>query len=387
MAVATQVVHYTKDNPFIASITESRLLSQPGSEKETRHFCVDLTGSGIEYSVGDSIGIYPVNDQATVDELIRMLGATGEEKVELPKMKEKISLRQALHGHLSIANPNPKTLEAFLERVTDEKEREELEALLLPEARPQMREFLANREIVDLLDEFSSARFEPQEFVGLLRRLMPRLYSVASSPELFPEEVHLTVAVIRYSTNKRDRIGVCSTCLSDRFPLHEKTVPVFVAPSRFGLPEDESADIIMVGPGTGVAPFRGFLQEREAKQSPGRNWLFFGEQRREFDFLYQEDFEKFLENGTLARLDLAFSRDQEEKVYVQDRMREQGPELWEWIESGAIFYVCGDAKHMAKDVDIALREIVAEHGEMSAEEADEYVKTMRREQRYMRDVY
>ncbi|HLS28465.1 MAG TPA: sulfite reductase subunit alpha, partial [Opitutales bacterium] len=356
MVVATQVVHYTKDNPFITSITESRLLSKPGSEKETRHFCVDLAGSGIEYSVGDSIGIYPVNDQGAVEQLLKMLGATGEEEVELPRMKEKVSLRQALISHLSLANPNPKTLEAFLERATDEKERAELEALLQPEARAETREFLANREFVDLLEEFPSARFEPQEFVGLLRRLMPRLYSVASSPHVHPEEVHLTVAVIRYSSNQRERIGVCSTCLSDRFPLHEKIVPVFVAPSRFGLPEDESVDIIMVGPGTGVAPFRGFLQEREAKRSSGRNWLFFGEQRRESDFLYQEDFEKFLENGTLARLDLAFSRDQAEKIYVQDRMREQGEELWKWIEKGAYFYVCGDAKRMAKDVDTALRE-------------------------------
>jgi|SRR5690625_293888 len=387
MVVATQVVHYTKDNPFITSITESRLLSKPGSEKETRHFCVDLAGSGIEYSVGDSIGIYPVNDQGAVEQLLKMLGATGEEEVELPRMKEKVSLRQALISHLSLANPNPKTLEAFLERATDEKERAELEALLQPEARAETREFLANREFVDLLEEFPSARFEPQEFVGLLRRLMPRLYSVASSPHVHPEEVHLTVAVIRYSSNQRERIGVCSTCLSDRFPLHEKIVPVFVAPSRFGLPEDESVDIIMVGPGTGVAPFRGFLQEREAKRSSGRNWLFFGEQRRESDFLYQEDFEKFLENGTLARLDLAFSRDQAEKIYVQDRMREQGEELWKWIEKGAYFYVCGDAKRMAKDVDTALREIVAEHGKMTAEEAAEYVKVMRREQRYMRDVY
>src|SRR5690625_613301 len=259
-------------------------------------------------------------------------------------MKERVSFRQALSSHLSIADPTPKTLQAFRDRVSDEKEREQLDALLEREARAEMREYLFNREIVDLVEEFPSARFEPQEFAALLRRLMPRLYSVASSQVVYPDEVHLTVAVIRYSSNERDRIGVCSTCLSDRFPLRERVVPVFAAPARFGLPEDESADMIMVGPGTGVAPFRGFLQEREAKGSSGRNWLFFGEQRRESDFLYREDFEKFVENGVLDRLDLAFSRDQAEKIYVQDRMRERGAELWKWIEGGAFFFVCGDAK-------------------------------------------
>lgn len=387
MANATQTSSYTKDNPFLAAMTENRLLNKPGSTKETRHFAIELSGSGIAYTAGDSLGIFPSNDPKGVDHLLAALGATGEEMVELPKLDGQIALRKALLNHLSVASPTKKSLEAFHERATDPAERAELEALLRPEARQNMMEFLANREFVDLLEEFRSVRFSAQDFVGLLKRLMPRLYSIASSPVVHPDEIHLTVAVVKYSTNDRDRIGVCSTCLSERFPLDEKVVPVFVASSHFGLPEDESVDIIMVGPGTGVAPFRAFLQEREAKKSAGRNWLFFGDQHRETDYLYGEEFDEYLAKGTLARLDLAFSRDQEEKIYVQNRMLEQGAELWEWIKNGAYFYVCGDAKRMAKDVDAALQKIVAEYGGMEHEEAATYLKTMRKEKRYLRDVY
>jgi len=387
MSNATQTTPFTKDNPLMASMKENRLLNKPGSAKETRHFVIDVSGSGLGYTVGDSLGVFPSNDTACVERLLVALGAGGDELVEVPKVEGVIALREALIHRLSIAAPTCKALEAFHERVTNPAERALLESLLLPEARDKMMEFLGNREFVDLLEEFPSARFPAQEFVGLLRRLMPRLYSIASSPVVFPEEIHLTVAVVRYTTNLRERVGVCSTYLSERLPLHEPMVPVFVASSHFGLPEDESADVIMVGPGTGIAPFRAFIQERAARKSPGRNWLFFGDQHRATDYLYGDEFEAYREEGALDRIDLAFSRDQKEKVYVQDKMLEQGAELWEWVKAGSYLYVCGDAKRMAKDVDAALQSIVALHGEMTAFEAAEYVKAMRKEKRYQRDVY
>lgn len=387
MGNATQSPTYTKDNPLLAAMKENVLLNRQGSAKETRHFSVDIVGSGMEYTVGDSLGVFPRNASRDVEGLLSALGATGEEAVELPKLEEALSLREALQSRLSIAGPTRKTLEAFRDRATNPGDRAELEALLLPEARDKMMEFLANREFADLLEEFHSVRFSPQEFVGLLRRLMPRLYSIASSPLVYPEEIHLTVAVVKYRTNERERIGVCSTYLSERLPLHERVVPVFVASSHFGLPEDEAADVIMVGPGTGVAPFRAFIQERAAKKSVGRNWLFFGDQHRERDFLYGDEFEDYVAGGVLKRLDLAFSRDQKEKVYVQHRMEENGAELWEWIKNGAYFYVCGDAKRMAKDVDAALQAIVAKHGGMDSHGASDYIKAMRKEKRYQRDVY
>ncbi len=388
MSTATETsCEYNKDNPFLARLKENRILNKPGSGKETRHFVVDISGSGLTYTAGDSLGVFPQNAGSEVDALLSALGMSGEETVNLARVDEPMGLREALTSRLSLAGPTKKTLEAFLERATEAGERAQLEALLKPEAREQMMEFLANREFVDLVEEFRSARFSAQEFADLLRRLMPRLYSIASSPEVYPEEIHLTVAVVRYKTNERNRLGVCSTCLSERFPLHEQAVPVFVASSHFGVPADEAADAIMVGPGTGVAPFRAFLQERVAKKSSGRNWLFFGDQRRASDYLYEEEFEDFRAKGHLAHLDLAFSRDQAEKIYVQHRMLEKGAELWDWIRRGAYFYVCGDAKRMAKDVDAALHAIVAREGKMSEAEAADYVKAMKKEKRYLRDVY
>ncbi len=378
---------HSKDHPFPAVLRENRLLNGPGSAKETRHFVIDIEGSGITYLAGDSLGVFPANDPRHVEEVIRALGATGDEPVILPKTDEPLPLREALFGRLSLAGPSRKTLEAFAGRVTDERERERLEELLRPESRVVMMEFLSHRELIDLLEEFPSARFAPAEIVEHLRRLVPRLYSLASSPVCHPREVHLTVAVVRYRTNERDRLGVCSTWLAERVPLYQPVVPVFMSHSHFGLPEDESRDIIMVGPGTGVAPFRAFVQERAAKGSPGRNWLFFGDQRRETDYLYGDEFEDYHRRGVLQRLDLAFSRDQTEKIYVQHRMLENAAELWSWIDGGGMFYVCGDAQRMAKDVDAALHEVIRRGGNLDEEAAAEYVKQMKRDKRYLRDVY
>jgi sulfite reductase (NADPH) flavoprotein alpha-component len=378
---------YSKDNPFPAVVTENRLLNLPGSEKETRHIVVNIAGSGLHYKSGDSIGVFPTNRPSEVEAILGHLGADGSELVTLQRTPAPVTLREALTSRLALAGPTRKTVEVLAARAKDPAERSKLEGLLAPESKDLLAGWLHEREFVDLLAEFPSAKPAPQELVEHMRKLMPRLYSIASSPVVHPCEVHLTVAVVRYVTNGRDRVGVCTTFMADRVTVGSTPTPVFVSHSHFGLPEDGAKDVIMVGPGTGIAPFRAFLQERAAKGSPGRNWLFFGDQRRATDFLYEEDWETWKRQGALTRMDTAFSRDQLTKVYVQDRMRENAPALWEWISAGAYFYVCGDAKRMAKDVDTALHDIIAEQSGKTPPEVAEYVKTMKKEKRYQRDVY
>ncbi len=378
---------YDKDRPFPASIVENRLLTKPGSGKETRHLVVDIGGSGMAYRSGDSLGVYPANRPSEVAELLDRLGAAGNEPVLLPRAESAVPLAEALAGKLALSKPTRRIVETLAAQALDLSERARLAALLEPSAGDALAAFLAEREFVDLLAEFPSARLQPQEFVDHLRRLVPRLYSIASSPRLCPTEVHLTLAVVRYRTNGRDRVGVCSSFLADRVPLGASTVPVFVSASHFKPPVDAARDAIMVGPGTGIAPFRAFVQERAAGGGSGRNWIFFGEQRRASDFLYEEEWRDWLERGQLARLDTAFSRDQAGKIYVQDRMRENAAALWAWIAGGAHFYVCGYAKRMARDVDAALHEIVAGQGALTPGEAANYVRQMKKEKRYQRDVY
>jgi sulfite reductase (NADPH) flavoprotein alpha-component len=380
---------YSKDNPFPARLTENRRLNRAGSAKDTRHFVVNLAGSGLRYKAGDSLGVFPTNRADLVDEVIRRLHATGDELVSpaMLKLAEPITLREALTSRLALAGPTKKILDTLAAKTPDPTEKEKIAGLVAPEAKEQLTAFLAEREYVDLLAEFPHARLTPQEFVDHLRKLMPRLYSIASSATVYPEEVHLTVAVVRYETNGRERHGVCSTFLADRVELGGTAVPVFVSDSHFVPPADRSKDIIMVGPGTGIAPFRAFMQERVATGATGRNWVFFGDQKRATDFLYEEEWVAWQAKGQLARLDLAFSRDQAEKVYVQDRMRQAGAELWAWIKGGAHFYVCGDAKRMAKDVDAALHDIIAQHGGLEPAAAADYVKALKKEHRYLRDVY
>jgi sulfite reductase (NADPH) flavoprotein alpha-component len=378
---------YSKDNPFPALVTENRLLNRPGSAKETRHLVFDLKGSRLGYKAGDSMGVHPVNRPSEVAEILERLGATGEEPVSLPRDPAPVPLREALGDRLALSKPTPRLIETLHARAEAPAEKEALAGLLRPEAKDALGAFLHDREFVDLLAEFPSARLEPQELVDHMRRLMPRLYSVASSPRAFPAEVHLTVAVVRYRTNNRDRVGVCSTFLADRVEVNRTRVRVFVANSHFGLPGDSSVDAIMVGPGTGIAPFRAFVQDRCATGAQGRNWVFFGEQHRASDFLYEEEWTQRLRRGEIARLDTAFSRDQPQKIYVQDRLRENAAEIWSWVSRGACFYVCGDAKHMAKDVDAALHEIVAGQGGLTPAQAADYVKLMKKDRRYQRDVY
>ncbi len=379
---------YTKDNPFPAKLKENRLLNKAGSHKETRHLVVDISGSDLHYKVGDSLGVFPTNRQGEVDEIILRLGVSGNEAVSpaMLKLAAPISLREALTSRLALAKPTRKILETLATKATADGDKAKLAALLAPEAKEALPGYLEDREYIDLLCEFPSAKLTPQEFVDHLRKLMPRLYSIASSSKPFPTEVHLTVAIVRYETNHRSRVGVASSFLADRAAA-PTPVPVFVSDSHFGVPDDKAKDIIMVGPGTGIAPFRAFMQERLATSATGRNWVFFGDQHRATDYLYEEEWTKWQADGKLARIDLAFSRDQILKVYVQDRMRESAAELWSWIKGGAHFYVCGDAKRMAKDVDVALHDVIAQQGGMDAAAAAEYVKQMKKDKRYQRDVY
>lgn len=380
---------FSKDNPFPARLIENRLLNGPGSAKETRHIVLDMRGSNLTYEVGDSLAVFPVNPEHEVVDILHRLGASGDELV-LPaalKLPAPVTLRNVLTERLALAGPTRRMVEQLAAKATSEPERSKLAALLAPEAKDALTGFLAERAFVDLLAEFPSARFTPQEFVDQLRKLVPRLYSISSSPRVHPDEIHLTVAVVRYVTNDRQRLGVCSTFLGNRAELSVTPVWVFVSHSHFGPPEEGARDCIMVGPGTGIAPFRAFLQDRVASGAAGRNWIFFGDQKRDADFLYEDEWRTYLERGQLSRLDTAFSRDQEAKIYVQDRMREQAAELWSWLKSGAHFYVCGDAKRMAKDVDAALHDIVREQGGMTADAAVEFVKGLKKDKRYQRDVY
>jgi sulfite reductase (NADPH) flavoprotein alpha-component len=374
---------YTRANPFPARMLVNRRLSGSESAKDTRHFEVDLTGWGLSFEVGDSLAVYATNDPQLVDEIIHALGATGKEGVPRPKGAP-TTLREALLRDYSITQPTPKFLRAVAERASAAPT---LHYLLAPHRKQDLQTYLWGMEVIDFLIEHPSAHFAPQEFVGLLTKLQPRLYSVASSLKAYPDQVHFIVDVVRYESHGRLRKGVCSSFLAER----ADDVPVPVYPSvakHFHLPEDPNIPIIMVGPGTGVAPFRAYLQERKVTGAKGKNWLFFGSQHQRCDFAYGEEFEAFKKEGLLTRLDCAWSRDQAEKIYVQHRMKENAREIWKWIDAeSAHFFVCGDAKRMAKDVDAMLRKIVQEQGGKSVEQANEYVEKLKSDRRYKRDVY
>jgi sulfite reductase (NADPH) flavoprotein alpha-component len=374
---------YNRTHPFPARVITNRKLNAAGSAKDTRHIEVSLDGSGLTYEVGDALGVIPTNCPALVNDILQALGFDGEEAV--PDTREdEISLRQALLTRHQITQPSIDFLKAVAECSGDTA----LKSLLEPARKTELDPFLRGREIVDFLSSFSAARFEPSEFVALLRKLQPRLYSIASSPKAHPGEVHLTVGVVRYGSHGRQRKGVCSTFLADRVELNLTPLPVFVQPSHgFRLPAEGDRPIVMIGPGTGIAPFRAFLEERRALGARGRSWVFFGDQCRAHDFLYGEELEAMLADGALTRLDTAFSRDQREKIYVQHRMLENARELWEWLEAGAHIYVCGDASRMAKDVDAALHDVIQKAGGKDAAQAAEYVRGLKSVRRYQRDVY
>ncbi len=379
---AAPAAAWTRSNPFPGKLIVNQRLSGPESEKDTRHLEVDLSGWGLSFEPGDSLAVYATNDPELVEEVIHALGAKGDEMV--PAAKTQKSFREALLRDYSVTQPTPKFLKAITERANSSTL---LKDLLQPARKEDLDRYLWGMEVIDFLNEHPSARFRPEEFVLLLTKLQPRLYSVASSLRVFPDQVHFIVDVIRYESHGRLRKGVCSSFLAER----ADNVPVPVYPSsakHFHLPEDPGTPIIMIGPGTGIAPFRAYLQERRALGAKGKNWLFFGAQREKCDYAYKEDFARFERDGVLTRLDCAWSRDQAHKIYVQHKILENAAEIWKWLDGdGAQFFVCGDAKRMAKDVDAALRKIIQEHGGKSMDEANAYVEKLKSDKRYKRDVY
>lgn len=382
-------VVYSKTSPFATLLVGNRLLSLPGSQKEVRQFAFDTRGGELAYQAGDALGVWPANGSELVAEWLALTGLDPDERVTLPDSGE-VSLGEALRTRLDIARITPDLLRFVAERTGDR----DLRRLLRPDNKGELEKWSWGRQAADVIGGVTGAsagatavRASAAEWVGVLKRLQPRLYSISSSPLAHPGEIRLTASVVRYTNDLgRERKGVCSTYLADC--ADDGPVQVFVQRSpHFRPPADPATPMVMVGPGTGVAPFIGFLEDRQARGHTGPNWLFFGEQREATDFYYRQELEAFRSSGHLDRLDLAFSRDQRNKIYVQDRMREHGPRLWRWLQDGAHLYVCGDAGRMAKDVDRALREIVATHGGMDEASAAAYVRQLTGDQRYVRDVY
>jgi sulfite reductase (NADPH) flavoprotein alpha-component len=367
----------SRDNPVQATFLSRRLLNKGKSEKETYHVEFDLSESKLDYVVGDSFGVFARNDVGLVDQVIALLGASHTTKVNGK------TLREALIDDVSLS-PAPDTLFELISFITGGAQREKARALAQGE---DPDGDAATLDVMAALQKFSGMRPHPEAFVEALEPLQPRLYSISSSHNATPGKLSLTVDSVRYVIGKRKRLGVASTFLGERIKEGEKLKVYVQKAHNFGLPADPTKPIIMVGPGTGVAPFRAFLQERQVTRAPGKNWLFFGHRRQATDFFYRDELNALKGAGVLTRLSLAWSRDGKEKYYVQDRMREVGAELWQWLAQGAHVYVCGDAKRMAKDVEAALVEIVAQHGVRSTDEAIAFVGSLKKAGRYQADVY
>ncbi|MDF1860266.1 MAG: sulfite reductase subunit alpha [Verrucomicrobiales bacterium] len=377
---STEDLPFGKKNPFPSALKYRYRLNLDPSPRDTRHLELDLEGSGLEYEVGDAVATYPLNDPALVDEVLAALPFNTAVSIQT-KDKKKLPLRDALMESFDIRT----VTKAILKKWAALTCHPYLHAVIEDDA--EVAKILDGIEIIDLLYDFPADFKSGQDFVDLLRRLTPRLYSIASSPKKHPNEVHLTVAKVTYETKGRVRKGVASTFLCEGMGEGD-TVRVFMQPTKhFKLPTDLSKDVIMVGPGTGIAPFRAFLEEREVTKATGRNWLFFGNPHEATDYFYKKEFDAMQESGVLTKLDLAWSRDQKHKIYVQDKIRENSEEIWNWLENGAHFYVCGDAKYMAPDVERALLESIRKFGGMDDEGATAYLKKLKDEHRYQRDVY
>ena len=373
---------FGKKNPFPAELLDKVLLNGRGSAKETWHYELSLEGSGLTYEAGDALAVKPLNAPDMVEGLIKASKLTGSEEIQLKDGETKL-LADALREDFEITTAS----RAVLKKLAEVSPSKKLDALLADDAKDELRDYLWGRWIADAIKDFAPDGLSAEKLTGIMRKLPPRLYSIASSPLAHPGEVHLTVASVRYQAHGEGRKGVASTFLADLVKKGD-TVPVFTqANKNFRLPESGETPIIMVGPGTGIAPFRAFVEQRAALGSAGRSWLFFGDQRFTYDYLYQLEWQDHLKEGTLSRLDVAFSRDQPEKVYVQDRIRERANELYAWLEEGAHFYVCGDASRMAHDVNEALIEAIASAGGRSREGAEAYIEDLRKAKRYQRDVY
>ncbi|WP_298845336.1 assimilatory sulfite reductase (NADPH) flavoprotein subunit [uncultured Salinicola sp.] len=369
---------YSKKHPFMAEVLTRQPLNGRGSDKQTLHLELSLEDSGLEYLPGDAVGVVPQNDPAHVDELIAMLKLDAESPLDEGRV-----LRDALLADFEVTT----LTRPFLKQWAEWSQAPELQRLLGEEARDELRDWLHGRQIIDVIEQFPVDGIDAAQFSAALRKLPPRLYSIASSQAAAADEVHLTVAVVRYETHGRARNGVTTSYLADRIEPGDR-VPIYIDRNKqFKLPDDDEAPLIMIGPGTGVAPFRAFLQEREERGAGGDNWLFFGDRHFRSDFLYQAEWLKWRQQGLLTRLDVAFSRDQADKVYVQDRMREQAERLYAWLEAGAYVYVCGDAEFMAPDVHQALRDIIREQGGHGEAGADDYLRQLQQEKRYQRDIY
>ena len=369
---------YTKEAPLTATLAVNQKITGRDSEKDVRHIEIDLADSGLRYQPGDALGVWYQNDPALVKELVELLWLKGDEPVTVDG--KTLPLAEALEWHFELTVNTANIVENYATLTRSE--------TLLPLVgdKAQLQHYAATTPIVDMV-RFSPAQLDADALIGLLRPLTPRLYSIASSQAEVESEVHITVGAVRYDIEGRARAGGASSFLADRVE-EDGEVRVFIEHNdNFRLPANPQTPVIMIGPGTGIAPFRAFMQQRAADGAEGRNWLFFGNPHFTEDFLYQVEWQRYVKEGVLSRIDLAWSRDQQQKVYVQDKLREQGAELWRWINDGAHIYVCGDANRMAKDVEQTLLEVIAEFGAMDAEAADEFLSELRVERRYQRDVY
>jgi len=385
-ASAKKTASHTRDNPYFAPIVEKRPLTHAVSSKLTLHMAVSIAGSEVSYEAGDACGVIPQNDPHLVDELLHKLKFSADFPVELPKAGG-VSLRTALLDHLQVTRLNRRMIEAYAAIGQTTGHCGNLINLLQPEQQSHLDTYCYDRGLIDLLYEYPEVIHDPADLVAMLPKLTPRLYSISSSPAAHAGEIHTTVAVVRYKSHNRERGGVCSTMFADR-TSDQSRLPIYIQPNKkFRLPQDTTKPVIMIGPGTGIAPFRAFLHERRAVAATGKNWLFFGDRSAKTDFLYRDELESMQKDKFLTRLDLAFSRDQEHKVYVQDRMLEQAPMFWSWLQDGASVYVCGDASRMAKDVDATLHTIAERQGGMPAEAAADFVQNLKDQNRYHRDVY
>ena len=423
---------WSAKNPYSSNLNENYVLNGEGSLKETRHIVFDLGDSGLQYKAGDALGVIPRCPPELVEEILTTCGFSGEEEVETHLGA--CSLREALTDRYEIHRISKKWIEGLGSRLSSGTGSIEIRIVHrqrtssqdgsvvmdwkgsgieddipngyveigsasdpaeilwaeLTDGPKAMEDYIWSRDYIDGLADFGHIGFTPQQLVEGMDRLKPRLYSIASSPDFEPGTVHLTVAIVRYNHHERDRAGLCTGFMADHCEIDETEIGVFMSPTRsFVLPEDGSIDAIMVGPGTGIAPFRAFLQQREIDGATGRNWLFFGDWTEEGEYLYREEMEAWKDSGFIDRHDLAWSRAGSEKVYVQHLMKQNGEQIWNWIDGGGHFYVCGDKNYMARDVHTTLIEICSEFGDMSEDEAKEFVEIglMKTEKRYLRDVY
>ncbi|MGW6300200.1 assimilatory sulfite reductase (NADPH) flavoprotein subunit [Peribacillus butanolivorans] len=374
---------YSRTNPFKAEVMENINLNGRGSNKETHHIELSLEGSGLTFEPGDSLGIYPQNDSILVDMLLKELNWDPEEIVKVNKQGDLRKLREALISNFEITV----LTKSLLEQAAQLSGNEDLKTLLSAGNEEKLKEYREGRDLLDFVRDFGSWGESAQEFVSILRKIPARLYSIANSLSAYPDEVHLTVGSVRYDSHGRERKGVCSILCAERLQPGD-TLPVYIQHNQnFKQPKNPDTPIIMVGPGTGIAPFRSIIQEREETEANGKTWLFFGDQHFVTDFLYQTEWQKWLKTGVLTNIDVAFSRDADEKVYVQHRMLEHSRKLYEWLQEGAAVYICGDEKNMAQDVHNTLIEIIEKEGQMSHADAQDYLEEMQQNKRYQRDVY